>query len=63
MNKHGGKRDGAGGPAVGAKKAITKSFRMPPWMIEQLAAIDNDRGFSYLVRHALVEMYDLKEPE
>ena len=62
MNKHGGKRDGAGGPAVVSKKTITRSLRMPPWMIEQMAVIDNERGFSALVRHAIVETYNLKEP-
>jgi len=63
ISNHGGRRDGSGRYSVGAKKAITRSLRMPPWMIEQMAVIDNERGFSALVRHAIVETYNLKEPE
>lgn len=57
---HGGKRKGAGRPALGEEKMVTRSIRLPQWMIDQMAEIDDGSGFAMLARQALVKQYKLK---
>ena len=61
MSKHGGKREGAGRPpASDAEKMVTRSVRLPQWMLDQLDEIDGDR--SWLIRMAVASFYKLKPP-
>ena len=62
MSKHGGKREGAGRPALDAEKMVTRSIRMPMWMVDAMKEIDGGNGLSMLTRHALMKTYKLKPP-
>jgi hypothetical protein len=59
----GGNRKGAGRPLLSNEKMTTKSIRLPSLIVDQLGEIEDSKGLSHLTREALIEKYNLRQPD